>query len=214
MGKHRHLLRAAVLLTVVLLASFSAPADSQQTPAVLARGFQGSDHSSRAKSTKADSSSQGGRTVAFVLKTTAFPESGLIPKKYTCDGTDVSPALSWNTPPEGTQSFALIVDDPDAPVGTWTHWVIWNIPAKTTALPESVTKTEEASGALQGKNDFKRIGYGGPCPPPGKPHRYFFKLYALDTRLELKAGASKNELERAIKGHILAQAELVGKYAR
>ena len=214
MGKHRHLLRAAVLLTVVLLASFSAPADSQQTPAVLARGFQGSDHSSRAKSTKADSSSQGGRTVAFVLKTTAFPESGLIPKKYTCDGTDVSPALSWNTPPEGTQSFALIVDDPDAPVGTWTHWVIWNIPAKTTALPESVAKTEEASGALQGKNDFKRIGYGGPCPPPGKPHRYFFKLYALDTRLELKAGASKNELERAIKGHILAQAELVGKYAR
>ena len=214
MGKHRHLLRAAVLLTVVLLASFSAPADSQQTPAVLARGFQGSDHSSRAKSTKADSSSQGGRTVAFVLKTTAFPESGLIPKKYTCDGTDVSPALSWNTPPEGTQSFALIVDDPDAPVGTWTHWVIWNIPAKTTALPESVAKMEEASGALQGKNDFKRIGYGGPCPPPGKPHRYFFKLYALDTRLELKAGASKNELERAIKGHILAQAELVGKYAR
>ena len=152
--------------------------------------------------------------MAFVLKTTAFPESGLIPKKYTCDGTDVSPALSWNTPPEGTQSFALIVDDPDAPVGTWTHWVIWNIPAKTTALPESVAKTEEASGGQQGKNDFKRIGYGGPCPPPGKPHRYFFKLYALDTRLDLKAGAGKGELERAMKGHILAQAELVGKYAR
>ena len=152
--------------------------------------------------------------MAFVLKTTAFPESGLIPKKYTCDGTDVSPALSWNTPPEGTQSFALIADDPDAPVGTWTHWVIWNIPAKTMALPESMAKTEEAFGALQGKNDFKRIGYGGPCPPPGKPHRYFFKLYALDTRLELKAGASKAELERAMKGHILAQAELVGKYAR
>ena len=202
MRKHRHPLRATVLLTVVLLVSFSAP------------GFQASDHSSRAKPTKGDSSSQGGRTVAFVLKTTAFPESGLIPKKFTCDGADASPALSWNSPPEGTQSFALIADDPDAPVGTWTHWVIWNIPAKTTALPESLAKTEEASGAVQGKNDFKRIGYGGPCPPPGKPHRYFFKLYALDSRLELKAGASKNELERAMKGHILAQAELVGKYGR
>jgi len=157
---------------------------------------------------------QGGHAMSFALKTTSFSEGGSIPKKYTCDGSDLSPALQWASAPAGTQSLALIVDDPDAPVGTWTHWILWNIPPGG-ALPEGVTKVEKLSdGTLQGRNDFKRIGYGGPCPPPGKPHRYFFKLYAVNTNLDLKAGANRNELERAIKGHVLAQTELMGKYGR
>lgn len=150
----------------------------------------------------------------FSVKSTAFQPGGEIPKQYTCTGPDLSPALSWNEPPEGTKSFALIVDDPDAPVGTWVHWVAYNIPASTRQLPEGVPKTETiTSGGVQGTNDFHRIGYGGPCPPPGKPHRYFFKLYALDTTLNLKPG-NKKALEQAMKGHILAQAELMGRFGR
>jgi Raf kinase inhibitor-like YbhB/YbcL family protein len=157
----------------------------------------------------------GGRTMAFALSTTAFPKDGEIPAKYTCSGTDVSPSLNWRDVPTGVQSFALIADDPDAPAGTWTHWLIWNIPANATALPEAVPKNEVLTdGARQGRNDFKRIGYGGPCPPPGKPHRYFFRLYALDAKPDVKAGAGRNELERAIKGHILSQTEFMGKYQR
>lgn len=158
---------------------------------------------------------QGGRAMPLALKTTAFAGGGGIPKKYTCDGADISPAMSWDDAPAGTQSFALIADDPDAPVGTWTHWIIWNIPAKTSGLPEGVPKVEETSdGARQGRNDFKRIGYGGPCPPPGKPHRYFFKLYALDVKPDVKAGARRDEVERAMKGHVLSQAEFMGTYGR
>ena len=158
--------------------------------------------------------SQGGRAMSFAIKTTAFTEGGTIPRKYTCDGSDLSPELTWVGAPAGTQSLALIADDPDAPVGTWTHWIVWNISPEA-ALPEGVAKVESLSdGTRQGKNDFKRIGYGGPCPPPGKPHRYFFKMYALDSKLDVKPGASRNELERAMKGHVLAQAELVGKYGR
>lgn len=152
--------------------------------------------------------------MSFTVKTTAFREGETIPKKYTCDGTDVSPALAWGGAPAGTQSLALIADDPDAPVGTWTHWIIWNIPPQGT-LEEGVAKVETVgNGALQGRNDFKRIGYGGPCPPAGKPHRYFFRLYALDGKLDVKAGASRNDLERAIKGHVLGQTELMGRYGR
>jgi hypothetical protein len=159
--------------------------------------------------------SQGGRTMAFALTTTAFSFGGEIPKKYSCDGADLSPALAWNGIPAGTQTFALIADDPDAPAGTWTHWVIWDIPAKLKGLAENVLKTEAlADGTRQGRNDFRRIGYGGPCPPAGKPHRYFFRLYALDSKLDLRAGASRAELERAMKGHVLAQAEVMGKYGR
>jgi Raf kinase inhibitor-like YbhB/YbcL family protein len=158
---------------------------------------------------------QGGRAMSFALKTTAFTDGGAIPKKYTCDGADVSPALNWNDAPAGTQSFALIADDPDAPVGTWTHWIIWNIPAKTTALSEAMAKVgESGDGARQGSNDFKRIGYGGPCPPPGKAHRYYFKLYALDAKLDVEAGASRSELEPAMKKHVLAQTGLMGTYRR
>ena len=159
--------------------------------------------------------SQGGGTMTFALTTTAFSVGGDIPKKYTCDGADLSPTLSWTDMPAGTQSLALIADDPDAPAGTWTHWVIWNIPAKLTGLAENVLKTEAlADGTRQGRNDFRRIGYGGPCPPAGKPHRYFFKLYALDGKLDLRAGANRGELERAMSGHVLAQAEVMGKYGR
>jgi Raf kinase inhibitor-like YbhB/YbcL family protein len=153
--------------------------------------------------------------MSFALKTTVFTDGGGIPKKYTCDGADVSPALNWNDAPAGTQSFALIADDPDATVGTWTHWIIWNIPAITTALPEAMAKVgESGDGARQGSNDFKRIGYGGPCPPPGKAHRYFFKLYALDAKLDVEAGATRGTLERAMKKHVLAQTELMGTYGR
>jgi Raf kinase inhibitor-like YbhB/YbcL family protein len=158
--------------------------------------------------------SQGGRTMPFVLKATAFPEGGTIPQKYTCDGADISPELTWDGAPAGTQSLALITDDPDAPAGTWTHWIIWNIPVEKT-LPEGVAKIDTLDeGTRQGRNDFKRIGYGGPCPPPGKPHRYFFRVYALDTKLDVKPGAIRSDLEHSMGGHVLAKAELVGKYGR
>lgn len=153
--------------------------------------------------------------MAFALTTTAFSAGGEIPKKHTCDGPDLSPTLTWSGTPAGTQSLALIADDPDAPVGTWTHWIIWDIPAKQAGLAENVLKTEMLpDGTRQGRNDFRRIGYGGPCPPPGKPHRYFFRLYALDSKLNLRAGSSRAELEAAMKGHVLAQAEVMGKYGR
>ena len=149
------------------------------------------------------------------ITSAAFSEGQTIPKKFTCDGPDLSPPLSWKDVPAGTQAFALISDDPDAPVGTWVHWVIYNLAGSTHGLPEGLEKQDQLSnGVLQGRNDFRRIGYGGPCPPPGKPHRYFFKLYALDAKLSLKPGATKAELEQEMKGHILGQAELVGRYGR
>jgi hypothetical protein len=151
----------------------------------------------------------------FQITSTAFSSGGMIPKNYTCDGPDLSPPLAWKDPPAGTQSFALIADDPDAPAGTWVHWVIYNIPSTTKELPEGLPKSEKLpDGTMQGRNDFRKTGYGGPCPPPGKPHRYFFKLYAVDTKLSLKPGATKAELESAMKGHTLAQTEIIGKYGR
>jgi Raf kinase inhibitor-like YbhB/YbcL family protein len=150
----------------------------------------------------------------FTLTSTAFKEGAPVPVKHTCDGADVSPALAWSGAPPGTRVFALIADDPDAPAGTWVHWVLYNLPGTAAGLPENVAKTETLKDAVQGRNDFPRIGYGGPCPPPGKPHRYFFKLYALDAPLGLKAGATKQEVERAMQGHVLATAQLMGTYAR
>ncbi len=153
--------------------------------------------------------------MSLKLTTTAFQPGGIIPKKFTCDGADVSPALAWSDLPAGTQSVALIMDDPDAPVGTWVHWVLYDLPPSAHELPEGVPKQEElANGARQGRNDFRKIGYGGPCPPRGPAHRYFFKLYVLDAKTKLKAGGTKADLERAMQGHILAQAELVGRYQR
>lgn len=156
-----------------------------------------------------------GGAMSFQIATPAFSAGGDIPKKFTCDGPDVSPKLTWNEPPAKAQALALIVDDPDAPVGTWVHWVLFDLPAGARELSEGVAKQEQVhGGAKQGRNDFGKIGYGGPCPPPGKSHRYFFKLYALDANLGLKAGATKAEVERAMKGHILAHAEVMGKYGR
>jgi len=148
------------------------------------------------------------------ITSAAFEEGGMIPRKYTCDGSDVSPPLAWSGVPEGTQSIALISDDPDAPMGTWVHWVIFNIPADTSELPENVPPGPELpGGARQGETDFGRIEYGGPCPPSGT-HRYFFRIYALDAMLDLDSGATKKQLVAAMGGHILAQGELMGKYQR
>ena len=159
---------------------------------------------------------EGGSTMGLEITSSAFDDQGTIPKQYTADGQDVSPPLSWSGVPEGSQSLAMICDDPDAPVGTWVHWVIWNIPGEETGLKEAISPRERelANGAAQGTNDFRKIGYGGPAPPRGPAHRYFFKLYALDTSLNLGPGAKKDELERAMQGHVLAEAELVGRYGR
>jgi Raf kinase inhibitor-like YbhB/YbcL family protein len=149
------------------------------------------------------------------VSSSAFAEGEVIPDSYTCQGRDISPPLAWSQPPAGTQSLALIVDDPDAPVGVFTHWVIFNIPADSGGLPEAVpTQAELPSGALQGKNDFGRTGYAGPCPPPGRPHRYQFTVYTLDGKLDLTADASKKQLLAAMQEHILAQGELSGIYQR
>jgi Raf kinase inhibitor-like YbhB/YbcL family protein len=152
--------------------------------------------------------------MAFQLGTTVF-QGVDIPKKFTCDGTDLSPALAWTDPPNDTESFALIMDDPDAPAGTWVHWVLYNLPPDASGLPEGVPKDQSLSnGARQGRNDFGKIGYNGPCPPRGSAHRYVFKLYALDFKVSLAPGATKSQLERAIRGHVLAQTDLVGKFQR
>src|SRR5437867_5177875 len=155
--------------------------------------------------------------MTFSVTSTAFKEGAAIPVKHTCDGADVSPPLAWSGAPAGTGAFALIADDPDAPAGTWVHWVLYDLPGTASQLPESVAKTElppELGGATQGKNDFRRTGYGGPCPPPGPAHRYFFKLYALDASLKLKAGATKRDVEAAMQGHVLGTAQLMGTYGR
>lgn len=151
----------------------------------------------------------------IVLRSSAFANGERIPKKYTCEDVDVSPPLSWEGVPSETKSLVLIMDDPDAPMGTWVHWVVYDMPASLTGLPENVEKSPTVNGVgTQGKNDFRRAGYGGPCPPPGKPHRYFFKLYALDTLLNIAPGATKAEVEKAMRGHILAQGQLMGTYSR
>jgi len=154
--------------------------------------------------------------MAFTLTSTAFRDGAAIPVKHTCDGVDASPQLAWSDPPAGTRSFALIADDPDAPAGSWVHWVVYNLPAAVAELPENVAKVEalDLGGARQGRNDFRRPGYGGPCPPPGPAHRYFFTLYALDTPLTLKAGAQRKDVETAMEGHVLGSAQLMAKYAR
>ncbi|MBA7691192.1 hypothetical protein ES703_99733 [subsurface metagenome] len=151
----------------------------------------------------------------LTVSSSAFQEGDVIPTEYTCEGQDVSPPLAWDEPPAGTQSLVLIVDDPDAPVGVFTHWVLFNIPSNSRDLPEALpTQAQLPSEAQQGKNDFGRLGYGGPCPPPGRPHRYQFTVYALDQPLELTAGASKKQVLDAIQGHILAQGQLTGAYQR
>lgn len=151
----------------------------------------------------------------FELACSAFNEGELIPKKHTCEGEDLSPPLRWNHPPPGTRSFVLIADDPDAPGRTWVHWVFYNIPLDLRGLAEGIPTQETLpNGAQQGLNDSQEIGYGGPCPPPGKPHRYYFKLYALDCVLALKSRATKAQVIDAMQGHVLAEASLMGRFAR
>lgn len=153
--------------------------------------------------------------MALEIKSSAFENEDFIPPKYTCKGEDVSPPLNWSGAPEGTKAFALICDDPDAPFMTWVHWVIYDIPAEESGLNEAVSEEKILpNGAIQGINDFRKIGYGGPCPPSGGPHRYYFKLYALDAKLDLKPGASKKALLEAMEGHILQEAQLMGKFKR
>lgn len=144
-----------------------------------------------------------------------FHDGEEIPARYTCGGQDISPPLAWSEPSAGTQSFALIVDDPDAPAGVFTHWVLFNLPSDSRQLPEAVsTPARFPGGALQGRNDFGRIGYGGPCPPPGHSHHYRFTLYALERPLDLKEGVSKKQVMDAMQGHILAWGQLTGVYQR
>ena len=150
----------------------------------------------------------------MILNSTAFAEGQKIGSKYTCDGMNASPPLSWSGFPGETKAFALICDDPDAPMGTWVHWVLYDIPPAVTELPENLPHGNSLSlGGTQGTTDFGKIGYGGPCPPRGT-HKYIFKLYALDGELGLAAGATKEQLLDAMEGHVLAEAELMGRYRR
>ena len=149
------------------------------------------------------------------LKTASFTPGGFIPKRFTCEAADVSPALSWTEPPAGTQSFAIIEDDPDAPSGTFVHWLVYDLPAAFRQVTEGQSRNNQMlGGGRQGTNDFSRTGYNGPCPPPGRPHRYFIRLYALDVKLNLRPAATRRELDAAMQGHILAQAELMGRFQR
>ena len=148
------------------------------------------------------------------ITSSAFEPGGMIPVQYTCDGQDVSPPLSWGDVPEGTASIAVICDDPDAPMGTWVHWVLFDLPPETRGLPENIPAEDNLDMAgTHGTNDFRRLGYGGPCPPGGT-HRYFFKIYALDKQMDIPAGSTKAQLLKAMEGHILAEGELMGRYKR
>ena len=158
---------------------------------------------------------EGAKSMTLEISSTSFPADGSIPNKFTCDGQDVSPALTWSGAPQGTKAFALIVDDPDAPSGTWNHWLTWNLPAHAQHLAEGFPKSPQlGDGTRQGQNDFHKIGYNGPCPPPGKPHRYYFKLFALDAPLQLKPGADRKELDSAMKSHVIAQTDFMARYGR
>src|SRR5262245_6544315 len=153
--------------------------------------------------------------MSLEITSTAFQEGQPIPKQYTADGRNVSPPLQWSDPPGGTRAFAMVCEDPDAPRGTFTHWVLFNLPAESRELGEGVpAEPTLPKGAAQGNNDFGKPGYGGPSPPPGKPHRYLFKLTALDTRLDLRPGATKDQLQAAMRGHDLAEGQLTGTYGR
>ena len=152
--------------------------------------------------------------MAITITSTVFTEGSMVPQEYTCDGEDISPPLAWSGVPDGTKSLALICDDPDAPMGTWVHWVLFNIPAHIMELPAKIPPEKIIqNGAKHGINDFRKFGYGGPCPPGGT-HRYYFKLYALDTEINVETGITKAQLLKAMEGHILAEGQLMGRYSR
>lgn len=149
------------------------------------------------------------------VESTAFAETETIPVRYTCDGDDVSPPLSWSEPPAGAQSLVLIGDDPDAPMRTWDHWVLFDIPTGTRSLPEGIPPDPIVPGiGTHGSNSWRRLGYGGPCPPPGEPHRYYYTIYALDASLDLEPGSTRKDIEEAMQGHVLAEGKLMGRYGR
>jgi len=151
--------------------------------------------------------------MTLTVTSSAFASGAGIPKAYTCKGNDISPALAWSGAPAHAVSFAVIMDDPDAPAGTWVHWVAWNIPASAHSLSQDVPKRDQLSdGGRQGRNSFGKVGYNGPCPPAGQTHRYFFRVYALDAKLDLAAGADRSQLEAAMQGHVLAQGEYMGTF--
>lgn len=189
------------LLLAACRSGTNAPAGDRRTPTPAANA-------------RVENGTKGADKMTIKLNSTAFDEGGMIPSQYTCDGQNVSPPLAWSGLPEGTKTLALICDDPDAPRGTWVHWVVYQIPASERGLPENLPARETLdSGARQGTNDFKKPGYGGPCPPSGT-HRYFFKLYALDASLDLASGATKDQLLKAMDTHILAQGQLLARYKR
>ena len=158
-------------------------------------------------------SGQGRGDNSVKVTSSAFASGAMIPQQYTCKGDDVSPALDWRGAPADTVSFAVIMDDPDAPRGTWVHWVMWNIPASAHSVPQGVAKQDQLDdGSRQGRNSDSNVGYNGPCPPMGQTHRYFFRVYALDAKLDLAAGAERSALDAAMKGHVLAQGEYMGKF--
>jgi len=157
---------------------------------------------------------EGSETMDISVKSPAFKDGEMIPSMYSCDGENISPPLMWYDPPENTETFVLISDDPDAPMGTWVHWVVYNIPPEIREFPKNIPSDPVMDGgSIQGITDFGTSGYGGPCPPSGT-HRYFFKIYALDTTLPLGEGASKKDVVNAMKGHILAKGQIMGRYRR
>ena len=223
--KRASLVLASIILSLLLVASCSGT-DTEPGKEAQANADTGTDTEEETETdteedsdedtdTEEDSDEDTTTPEELTLSSTAFVEGGDISTKYTCDGEDVSPPLTWNNVPSDTQSFVLIMDDPDAPGGVFTHWVLFNLPADTRQLPEAVPTEEELdNGARHGLNSFGNTGYGGPCPPPGPAHRYQFTLYALDTTLNLSAGASKQQVLNALQGHILASAALTGLYQR
>ena len=197
-----------IVFSLVLILMIASCTPSSTTPAFTPTAAQ-----IEATATQLVTTSTEETAMPFTLSSSAFTQGQPIPAAYSCKGRDISPALAWTEPPANTQSFALIMDDPDAPAGTWVHWVIYNIPASTRGLPEGVpTDAQLSDGSLQGTTSARSTGYHGPCPPSGT-HRYFFKLYALDTSLSI-ASANKEKLLKAMDGHILAQTELMGTFSK
>jgi Raf kinase inhibitor-like YbhB/YbcL family protein len=196
----------AALLAAFLLGCGGGTGEGQRPPADTGEPTQAD-----AETAEAD---EEGSEMSLTITSPFFKEGDMIPALFTCDGEDHSPALSWTAVPPGTASFALICDDPDAPSGDWVHWVIYDLPAGVAGLPEKVPGADRLEGGgVHGKNSWGRLGYGGPCPPGGI-HRYFFKLYALDVTLGLDPGATKADVLKAMKGHVLAEAQLMGRYKR
>lgn len=191
--RHRFIIVSVVLLILILIGCAGRPQPIVQQPAA-----------DKPKTAKPE----------IKLTSTALKEGEAIPRTYTCDGVNVSPPFEWSGVPKAAKTLVIIADDPDAPGGMWVHWVLYNLPADNIGFVENLPATEKlVAGGFQGKNDFEKIGYGGPCPPSGT-HRYFFKIYALDVELPLKAGATKAEVEKAMSGHIVAQGQLMGTYQR